>query len=149
MTHFWYTPTAQGTSRTGLFWDMDNWTGIGGKINSSADFEIFVFFYLLYLFVCLFVVVVVVIVFYHLHAFSNWFSNIFPPKKIQHFLQPVTFTTIEYRSVTSSNFVFAFQHFHDHISVEHDENPHTPNFTWISSWGARDMTAWIPNWPGS
>ena len=33
---------------------------------------------------------------------------------------------IEYRSVMSSIFIFAFQHFHDHILVEHDENlPHT------------------------
>ena len=32
-------------------------------------------------------------------------------------------------------FVLAFQHFHDHISVDHDENPHTPNFTRIGSWG--------------
>ena len=29
---------------------------------------------------------------------------------------------------------FAFQHFHNHISVEHDENPQTPNLTWIDSW---------------
>ena len=41
---------------------------------------------------------------------------------------------IEYRSVTSSNFFFAFQYFRDHISVEHDENPHTTNLTWIGSW---------------
>ena len=33
---------------------------------------------------------------------------------------------IEYRSVTSSKNFVAFQHFHDHISVEHDEkHPHT------------------------
>ena len=41
---------------------------------------------------------------------------------------------IEYWSVMSPNFLFAFQHFHDHISEEHDENPHTPNLTWIGSW---------------
>ena len=38
--------------------------------------------------------------------------------------------SIEYRSVTSSKNLFAFQHFHDHISVEHDEKPpHTNNMT--------------------
>ena len=37
-------------------------------------------------------------------------------------------------------YFFAFQHFHDHISVEHDENPHTPNLTRIGSW-------WPEKWP--
>ena len=37
-------------------------------------------------------------------------------------------------------FFFAFQHFHDHISVERMKNPHTPNLTWIGSW-------WHAIWP--
>ena len=34
----------------------------------------------------------------------------------------------EYWSVTSSNLFFAFQHFHDHISVEHGEKPSHTKF---------------------
>ena len=42
-------------------------------------------------------------------------------------------------------FVFAFQHFHDHISVKHDEKPSHTKFYMNQFMGARDMTAWIPN----
>ena len=48
---------------------------------------------------------------------------------------------IVYQNVTSTNFlVLPFQHFHDHISIENDKNPNTPNFTLISSW-------WLEIWP--
>ena len=76
----WHTPTKQGISRTGLFWDMDNWSWHGVKNNSSVDFEIFCF--------C-------IPVFYHLHIIYDWFSNIFPHKKNLHFLQPIISKTIE------------------------------------------------------
>ena len=41
--YMWCTPTKQGTSHKGLFWDMDNWScNLGVKNNSSVNFEIFV-----------------------------------------------------------------------------------------------------------
>ena len=69
----------------------------------------------------------------------------------------ISSTLINYRSVTSSKFRFCIQHFHGHISVEHDKNPSIPNFTWIGSWG---LEIWpheylfshiecSVNWPGS
>ena len=55
-------------------------------------------------------------------------------------------------------FFFAFQHFHDNISVlEHDEKPSHTKFDMNWFMVARDMAAWIPkmspieisvNWPG-
>ena len=59
--------------------------------------------------------------------------------------------------MTSSFFFFSFQHFYDHISVEHDEKPSQPNLTWIGSWWPEiwmheylispiEMSV---NWPGS
>ena len=43
----WCTLTKQGTSHTGLFWDMNCWSWQRGeKINSSVNLEIFVFMYL-------------------------------------------------------------------------------------------------------
>ena len=53
---------------------------------------------------------------------------------------------IEYWSVTSSTFFFlAFQHFHDHISVEHDEQPPHTKFDMNRFMVAQDMATWIPN----
>ena len=71
----WYTPTKQGSSHTGLFWYMGNWSWHRVKNNSCVDLilRILGFFY---------------VSFYHLHATFDWFSNIFP-QKILHFLQPV------------------------------------------------------------
>ena len=37
--------------------------------------------------------------------------------------------------MTSQKTFFAFQCFEYHISVEHDENLHSPNFVEIGSWG--------------
>ena len=42
-------------------------------------------------------------------------------------------------------FFFAFQHFHDNISVEHDEKPSHTKFDMNWFMVARDMAAWIPN----
>ena len=42
-------------------------------------------------------------------------------------------------------FFFVFQHFHDHISAEHDEKPSHTKFDMNWFMVARDMTAWIPN----
>ena len=52
---------------------------------------------------------------------------------------------LEYWSVTSFIFFFAFQHFHDNILVEHDEKPSHTKFdmNWFTV--ALDMAAWIPN----
>ena len=53
-------------SPTGLFWDIIiSWYGV--KINSFANFKIFVFY-------------IPWDIFCHLHVISDWFSNIFPPK---------------------------------------------------------------------
>ena len=54
---------------------------------------------------------------------------------------------IEYWSVTSSNFLFVFQHFHDYILVVHDEEPSHTKFDMNWFMVARDMVAWIPNYP--
>ena len=61
------------------------------------------------------------------------------------FLRHIWSAGIEYWSVTSSNFLFSFQHFHDHISVEHDEKPSHTKFDMNWFMVARDMAAWIPN----
>ena len=42
-------------------------------------------------------------------------------------------------------FFFAFQHFHDNISVEHDEKPSHTKFDMNWFMVARDMAVWIPN----
>ena len=42
-------------------------------------------------------------------------------------------------------FFFAFQHFHGHISVEHDEKLSHTKFDTNWFMVARDMAAWIPN----
>ena len=42
-------------------------------------------------------------------------------------------------------FFFAFQHFHYHISVEHDEKPSHTKFDTNWFMVARDMAAGIPN----
>ena len=42
-------------------------------------------------------------------------------------------------------FIFAFQHFHDNISVEHDEKPSHTKFDMNWFMVAWDMAAWIPN----
>ena len=75
LIHLWYTPTKQGTSRTGLFWELAFEVGIGVKNDSFVDFEIFRVFYVPWY------------VFYHLHVISAF--QTFFHKKILHFLQPV------------------------------------------------------------
>ena len=49
--------------------------------------------------------------------------------------------TIEFRSVTSSNFRFYISAFDYHISVEHDEKTFTHQILHESVDGARDMAA--------
>ena len=53
--------------------------------------------------------------------------------------------TTEYWSATSSNFLFGFQHFYDHISVEHDEKSSKFDMNWFMV--TQDMDTWIPNKP--
>ena len=50
-------------------------------------------------------------------------------------------SNIEYRSATLLNchFFFAFQPFHDHISIEHDEQPSHTKYYINRFMGARDM----------
>ena len=68
----WCTPTKQGTSCTGLYFEIwTNEVGIGLK-NSSDNFDIF------------FTYPSILSIF---HVISDSFSNIFP-QKILHFLQP-------------------------------------------------------------
>ena len=47
--------------------------------------------------------------------------------------------------ITFSFFFFAFQHFHDHISVDHDEKPSHTKFDMNWFMVAWDMVAWMPN----
>ena len=65
---------------------------------------------------------------------------------------------IEYRSVMSSNFLFL--HFSIFMTIFQQnmmKNPHTPNLTWIGSWGPKiwpheyliSPTEISVNWPGS
>ena len=79
---------------------------------------------------------------YCLGTFGNSWLPI--PKKM---VAPLHVYYIEYWSVTSSKFlfVFAFQHFHDHISVEHDEKPSHTKFDMNWLMVARDMVVWLPN----
>ena len=55
----------------------------------------------------------------------------FPSHNQVHVVQTLSFKMIYYRVLKSDiiNFFCAFQHFHDHISVDHDENLHMPNLT--------------------
>ena len=81
----------QGTSCTGLFWDMDNWSWHRvfkkkrkkekrrRKKNFTCRFWDFCFY--------------IYFVFCHIHVVSDWFSNIFTQKTV-HFLQPVKSKTI-------------------------------------------------------
>ena len=59
--------------------------------------------------------------------------------------------------MTSQKTFFAFQRFEYHVSMEHDENVHSPNLVGIGSWGPE---IWLHeylispieisvNWPGS
>ena len=72
------TPIKQGTSHTGLFWDMGNWSLHRVENDPSVDFHFFT--YLNMFSVTSFVI-------------FDWLLNIFP-QNILHFLQPVKSKTI-------------------------------------------------------
>ena len=80
----------------GEFWDLDTWSCHRVKI--THRFWDFCFIYL-----------PINYVFYHLHVFSDWFSNIFTPKFL-HFLLPIKSKAIKTKCPARTKLLYGLTH---------------------------------------